>query len=211
MKGFYKVLYAVLAKPLRFIFNVKVEGLEKEPNLEDGTYIVCSNHISAWDPIWLCVSLRKHHPHFMAKAELFKIPLLNLLIKALGAYPVERKGADIAAIRNTINMLQSGTWTGMFPQGTRCNGKNPAETKIRSGVGMIAVKANVGVLPIYIDTKDFKSSLFGCKRIIIGNPISSDTINNLHLEGADYNKISQYIFNNICELGGICKEESNNG
>jgi len=209
MKGFYKILYSVLARPLRLIFNIKIEGAENEPEMDSGAYIVCSNHISAGDPIWLCISLRRHHPHFMAKAELFKIPILNVLIKALGAYPVERKGADVAAIRNTINMLQSGTWVGMFPQGTRCNGKNPIETKVRSGVGMIAVRANVGVLPIYIDTKDFKSSLFGHKRIIIGNPISTETIKNLHDEGADYNKISQYIFNNICSLGGIYQEESN--
>ena len=211
MKGFYKILYALLARPIRFIFNVKVENIENEPQIDDGAYIVCSNHISAWDPIWLCVALRYHHPHFMAKAELFKIPLLNFLIKALGAYPVERNGADVSAIRNTISMLKSGIWTGMFPQGTRCKGKNPLETKVRSGAGMIAVRSNVGVLPIYIATKDFKSTPFGRKHIIIGKPISSDTINMLHENGADYYNISQYIFDNICSLGGFVREENDNG
>ena len=128
MKGFYKVLYTLLAAPIRFIFNIKVENIENEPDIDAGAYIVCSNHISAGDPIWLCVALRRHHPKFMAKAELFKIPLLNILIKALGAYPIERNGADVSAIRNTISLLQSGNWVGMFPQGTRCKGKNPLDT-----------------------------------------------------------------------------------
>jgi len=206
MKGFYKGIYALLAAPIRFIFNIRVENIENEPQTDECAYIVCSNHISAWDPIWLCVALRKHHPHFMAKAELFKIPLLKTLIKALGAYPVERSGADVSAIRNTIGMLQSGTWIGMFPQGTRCNGKNPLETRIRSGIGMISTRAEVGVLPVFIETKNYKSTVFGRKRIIIGQPISSDAIKELHEKGLDYNNISKYIFNDICALGGLYRE-----
>lgn len=206
MKGFYKVIYTLLALPIRIIFNIKVENIENEPDINAGSYIVCSNHISAGDPIWLCVALRRHHPKFMAKAELFKIPLLNILIKAFGAYPVERNGADVSAIRNTISLLKSGTWVGMFPQGTRCKGKNPLDTKVRSGAGMIAIRSGVGVLPIYIDTKKFQSSLFGRKRIVIGKPISADVLKSMHEDGADYNKISQYIFDNICALGGLHKE-----
>lgn len=206
MKGFYKVIYTLLALPIRIIFNIKVENIENEPDINAGSYIVCSNHISAGDPIWLCVALRRHHPKFMAKAELFKIPLLNIIIKAFGAYPVERNGADVSAIRNTISLLKSGTWVGMFPQGTRCKGKNPLDTKVRSGAGMIAIRSGVGVLPIYIDTKKFQSSLFGRKRILIGKPISADVLKSMHEDGADYNKISQYIFDNICALGGLHKE-----
>ena len=207
MKGFYKVLYKLLAKPLRLIFNIRVEGSENEPKADDGAFIVCSNHISAGDPIWLCISLRYHKPNFMAKAELFKIPLLNSLIRFFGAYPVERSGADVSAIRHTISMLKEGTWVGMFPQGTRCKGKNPIETKVRSGVGMIATRAKVGVLPIYIDTKNFQSSLFGRKHIIIGEPISAEKITDMCENGADYNEISNFIFSKICALGGIYNDE----
>ena len=207
MKGFYKVLYTLLAKPFRFIFNIKIEGSQNEPKADEGTFIVCSNHISAGDPIWLCVSLRYHKPHFMAKSELFKIPLLNSLIRFFGAYPVERNGVDVSAIRHTISMLQDGIWVGMFPQGTRCNGKNPSETKVRSGVGMIATRAKVGVLPVYIDTKNFKSSVFGRKRIIIGEPISAEEIAVMYENGADYSQISRSVFNKICALGGVCSDD----
>ena len=200
MKGFYGVVHKLLAPLARFIFNIKSEGLENEPSLEQGAYLICANHISIGDPIWLCAVLRSQQPHFMAKSELFKIPLLRGLIRALGAYPVNRNGADVSSIKNTINLMKSGKCVGMFPQGTRCPKQDPAQTAVKSGAGMIAVRSQVQVLPILIRTKEFKPTWFGRKTIIIGKPIPYENIKKMHEDHVEYSRISKYIFDEICGL-----------
>lgn len=200
MKGFYGFIHKLFAPCVRAIFNIKVLGLENEPTKEQGAYLICANHLSAGDPIWICAALRNQQPHFMAKAELFKIPLLGWLIKLLGAYPVNRNGADVASVKNTINLMKNGKCVGMFPQGTRCPQKEPEQTTVKSGVGMIGVRAQVQILPIFIRTKGFKSTWFGRKTIIIGKPIPYECIKNLHDDRVEYSKISKYIFDEICNL-----------
>lgn len=203
MKGFYGFLHKMIAGPLRLIFNVRTIGLENEPSPNGNALLVCSNHISAGDPIWISIALRKHHPFFMAKAELFKIPLLGWLIRRFGAYPVDRGGADVSSIKNTISILKNGGCIGMFPQGTRRNSDNPAATPVKGGVGMIAARSNCDVLPIFIKTNEYRSSVFGRKTIIIGKPISACVIKDMHTRGMTYHTISQHIFSEICSQANI--------
>lgn len=210
MKGFYGFWHRVLAAPVRFIFNIKIVNGEYEPRPEDGAYLVCANHMSAGDPVWLCAVLRRQQPHFMSKAELFRIPLLGWLIRKLGAYPVERGSADISSLRTTINLLKEGKCVGMFPQGTRRKGENPLNTPVKSGVGMIAVRAGVQILPVFIKTKSFSSSPFRRKTVIFGKPIPYEVIGEMHSERLEYQKISQFIFNEVCALGGLSSDENSN-
>ena len=199
MKGFYKVLHRVFATPLRWLFNVRLEGRENEPDA-DCAFLVCSNHISAWDAVWLYAALKHHKPNFMSKAEIFKIPVLNSIVRFFGAYPVERGGADVASVRYTVELLKRGDCVGMFPQGTRCPGKDPYQTSVKSGVGMIAVRSQAPVLPVYIKTKNHKYSLFGRKTIIMGKIIPNQVIEEMHQSHQTYNNISHYIFDEICSL-----------
>ena len=90
ISGLYRVVKFLLTYPLRFLCHMTVKGAENEPTREEGTYLVIANHRTWADPIYLCCALKHQQPHFMAKKELFKIPLLNLLIRALGAYPVSQ-------------------------------------------------------------------------------------------------------------------------
>lgn len=203
MRGLYGFLHAILAPPFKLIFNLKITGAENEPAVGEGAYLVCSNHMSAWDPIWLAAATRRQQPHFMAKAELFKIPLLRSLVRALGAYPVNRGGVDVSSIKNTIELLKSGKCVGIFPQGTRRRGVNPLHTPVKSGVGMLSVKAGVQVLPVFIATKKFKSSAFARKNIIVGRPIPAGKIAELYSERGEYGGVSRYIFAEICSLGGL--------
>ena len=117
ISGLYKVVKFTLTYPVRFLCHMKVRGAENEPTPDQGTYLVIANHRTWADPIYLCCALKHQQPHFMAKKELFKIPLLNILIRALGAYPVNRGGADVSAIKHTIEMLKGGAAVGMFPPG----------------------------------------------------------------------------------------------
>lgn len=208
MKGFYGFWHRILAGPVRFLCNIRIEGSENEPRPEDGAFLVCANHTTAGDPVWLCASLRRQQPHFMSKAELFKIPLLGGLIRLLGAYPVERGSADVSSLRTTVNLLHDGKCVGMFPQGTRRPGVDPATTPVKSGVGIIAVRGGVQILPVYIKTKKFRAGVFCRKNIIIGKPIPYGTIAAMHDEHLEYSRIAAYIFEQVCSLGNSGEGQS---
>jgi 1-acyl-sn-glycerol-3-phosphate acyltransferase len=136
----------------------------------------------------------------MAKKELFKIPLFNLLIKSLGAYPVDRKVSDVGAVKHTIKILESGGWAAMFPQGTRHPGEDPRNTSLKNGAGMICARTGVDVLPVFIKTKGAKHKMFRRKYVIIGKPIKFEEFGYVHGEPGEYARISKMIFDRVCEL-----------
>lgn len=195
--SFYSKAKFLLAGLIRKLWRVQVIGKENER--PDKTYVICANHMSMIDPIVIGAAIQ-HNPKYMAKAELMRIPLLNLLFKALGAYSVDRKGSDVAAIKKTINMLKDGESIMMFPQGTRHKGVDPKTTKVKFGCSMIAHKAEVGVLPIYIKVKNHKVKLFRRTVIIIGKEITFDELKAIS-GGDDHKKSAEYIFSKITELG----------
>ncbi len=198
-----------LLNPVIFLFRVHAHDSENEPTEEEGPYIIASNHMSNIDPVFLCASTDHQQPHFMAKKELFKVPLLNKLVKALGAYPVDRKGADVGAIRKTIKMLGEGKCIGIFPQGHRYKKVNPRETEIKSGLGMIAVKAQATVLPCYIKLKKRKWAPFRRVDVYVGKPIRFEELNYNPEAQGEYMRISQFVFDKICEMGENVDAQNN--
>ena len=201
ISGLYKAVKFTLTYPIRFLCRMKVTGAENEPTAEKGTYLVIANHRTWADPIYLCCALKHQQPHFMAKKELFRIPLLNLLIRALGAYPVNRGGADVSAIRRTIDMLKQGVCVGMFPQGHRYNGVDPRETPVKTGAAMIAQKANVQVLPVFIKVKNNRHRFLCKKEIIVGKPISIEEMGYDPEAPGEYQRIADLLFGKVCDLG----------
>ncbi|MGI6453847.1 MAG: lysophospholipid acyltransferase family protein [Syntrophomonadaceae bacterium] len=131
-----------LFKVLLIFLGLKIEGLHKLPN--KGPVIVAANHVSNWDPIVVAVAL-KRQIHFMAKAQLFDIPLLGAILTRVNAFPVRRGTADRAAIRRALEILGEGQVLGIFPEGTR---NKTGDIKAQSGVAMIALKAGAPVLPV---------------------------------------------------------------
>lgn len=145
---FYKFVHLVLSPLITLLFLKKAEGTENLP--EEGGYVLCANHLSACDPVFLASRLpRRHRIAIIAKKELFDIKLLKPLIVALGAFPVDRGQADIAAIRTSMQVLKEGKALMIFPQGTRSKDNTP--TPMLPGASMIALRANVPVIPAYID------------------------------------------------------------
>jgi 1-acyl-sn-glycerol-3-phosphate acyltransferase len=141
----------------------------------------------------------------MAKKELFSVPVLGWLVGQLGAYPIDRKGANADVILKTIKMLEDGYCVGMFPQGTRRAGVDPETTPVKGGAGLIASKSKANVLPIHIKTKDYRIKAFRKVTLIIGDPIPyEEYTKGGELEG-DSRAITQYIFDRIIALG---KEEA---
>ena len=201
----YAFLHFLLAWLARLFFCISCKTRKKEPPLSDGALLVCANHISVLDPVLICAVLKKHQPRIMAKKELFDVPFLGWLVGQLGAYPIDRKGANADVILKTIKMLEDGYCVGMFPQGTRRADVDPATTPIKAGAGLIATKSKASVLPIHIKTKNYRIKAFRKVTLIIGDPIPYDEYTKNGELAGDSRAVTQYIFDRICELG---KEES---
>lgn len=195
----YQNYYKFFAGLFKFLYRIKVVGAENIPE-QDG-FLVCSNHFSATDPIKISYAFRGHQIRYMAKKELFKIPGLNLLIKTMGAFPIDRSGADVGAIRHMMRLLESGECTGMFPQGTRHPKEDPRETSVKSGVGMIATHTEATVVPVFLYQKNFKHRIFRKTIVSIGKPIPFEEFE--YEKGAlgEYVRISKMVFDRICEIG----------
>lgn len=192
---FYKVMYALFAGIVKVLFGIKVINQENEP--EVGGYLICSNHVSATDAIVICYAFKKNQAHFMAKKELFKIPLLSGLIRLLGAFPVDRGGSDVGAVKKAISMIKDGMGVAMFPQGHRYPAVDPRNTPVKNGAGLISSRAECDVMPVYVLRKNNTFALFKRTYVIIGEKIDRATLESL----GDNAAITGYIFDKICTLG----------
>jgi len=194
----YDNVTSFLSGTLRLFFRVKVVGAENEGAASEPV-IVCANHMSNWDPVILaCVT--KRSVSFMAKAELFRIPVVGGVLKLLGAFPVNRGTSDIAAIKMTLGVLKNGGDICMFPQGTRYVGVDPAQTEVKSGVGMLLNHSKVSVLPVGVYTKDYRIRLFRRVYIIIGKPRTYDSFCFADNSREEYQRVSDEIFSDVCAL-----------
>lgn len=198
---FYTVAHFLVAWLVRVVCLVFSKNRKNEPKLAEGPYLVCANHISFLDPVYICAVLRRQQPRFMAKAELFKNPVLAWLLKSLGAYPVERGGADAGVLKKSIRMLDEGYCVGMFPQGTRRQGVDPSTTVVRGGAGLIASNAKATVLPVFIKSKGHRVKFLRPVRVIVGEPIKYEEYTANGEKANDYTYISNYIFERVCALG----------
>ena len=202
---FYVILRFLLWLPLKLIFRVRIRGRKNEPTRKEGPYLVCANHQTVLDVIFLCVALRRQQPHFMAKDGLFRVPVLRRLVKWLGAFPVARGRSDVGAIKHTLHLLESERSVGMFPQGTRCAGKELRDCSVKTGVGMIAARSGVPVLPVYIDMKNHKWKFFRRVTVVIGEPITQEELAYNAEATGEYARMATLVYDRICELEGALK------
>ena len=135
--------WSVVAPMLNVYFRGRIVGAEKVPQL--GPFVAVSNHASDFDPPLLSCCMRRPVA-FMAKEELFGVPVLKQAIALYGAYPVNRKAPDRSAIKSSLSYLEAGWATGVFLQGTRTADGRITEPKL--GAALIAAKAGVPLLPV---------------------------------------------------------------
>ena len=195
--SFYSKAKFLLAGLIRKLWRIKVVGGGNE--LQNKNYLICANHMSMLDPVVIGAAI-KHNPRYMAKAEVMRVPVLKSLLKALGAFSLDRGGSDVAAIKKTINMLRDGESVVMFPQGTRHKGVDPKTTSVKFGCSMIAQKAEVGVLPVFIKVKNHRVRIFRKTVVIIGKEITYDELKAVSNGGEDHKSTAEYIFSKITEL-----------
>jgi 1-acyl-sn-glycerol-3-phosphate acyltransferase len=126
-----------------------VLGRELIPKV--GSYIIASNHRSNLDPLLIGLSVQRRIC-YMAKEGLFRNKIMRFLLHRVEAFPVRRGASDIRAIRETLRRLKRGLPVLMFPEGTRK--ASVADMKTQSGLGFLAVKGSVPVVPVYICGSD---------------------------------------------------------
>jgi len=161
---FYRVIKTIAWILARLLYRFEVTGMENIP--KNGAFLLCANHISALDPIMLAVFM-KRQPRFMGKKELFKFPPLGWFLRKLGAFPVDRKTADMQAFRTTMNALKSGDGLIIFSQGTRMKEFENA----KGGVALFALKSGAPIVPVGIrGSYRFLSKI----HIRVGKPILMD-------------------------------------
>ncbi len=135
--------WSVVSPALHLLFGGRVYGAQHVPAL--GPLIVVSNHASYFDPPIVSCCVRRPVA-FMAKEELFRVPVLRTAIRLYGAYPVKRGASDRSAIRAALACLEQGWATGVFLQGTRTDDGRITEPQL--GAALLAAKAQAPLLPV---------------------------------------------------------------
>jgi len=149
---YYLFKWSVVSPALYSYFQGRVYGADQVPN--DGKLVVVSNHASVFDPVFLACAVRRPVA-FMAKEELFQVPILKHGIRLYGAYPVKRGASDRAALKSAINSLDRGWATGVFLQGTRSIDGKISDPKL--GAALISAMTKAAILPV---------SLWGTEKIL---------------------------------------------
>ena len=196
----YQLVSNLFVFPIyKFVFRGQLIGRENIP--QKNSFIMVSNHGSLLDPPLLGHALRRNIS-FMAKAELFKIPLLGFIIKACGAYPVKRGIVDKNTIKTACKKLLNNNCIGIFIDGTRQ--KNGRVNRPKQGAALLAFKNQKLLLPVAIVNSHrlirFKFGIPIFTKIVIkvGEPVQPPPSSSR----ADLNSVTIYLQDQINNLIG---------
>ncbi|MFC3211409.1 MULTISPECIES: lysophospholipid acyltransferase family protein [Planomicrobium] len=154
---------ALVKTALTPLYRFEVTGTEKFP--DQGGILLCSNHIHALDPPVVGMTSPRT-VHFMAKEELFKVPVLGRILPQVNAFPVKRGMSDREALRSALRILKNGDVVGLFPEGTRST--DGVLKKGLSGAGFFALRGDADVMPCAIigPYKPFRKV-----KVVYGEPV----------------------------------------
>ena len=187
----YLRVKAFLTPFVKFFFRVNIVGGENIP--ENGGYVLCSNHIAVRD-VFLIAASCPRQINFVAKKELFKVPIVGSFVKAVGAVKLDRGGMDVAAIKTSVDIVKGGNILAIFPQGHRYPGVNPLDTPIKNGAGLIAYRSGGGMIPVYIETKNNKYAPFRKINVIFGKPIDHSELGFANGGNDEYKSVTENVF-----------------
>jgi len=197
-KSGYQRLHSFLAPILRFFFNVKVRGKENIP--KEGGFVLCANHIAIRDVIVIAAACPRQIS-FIAKKELFNIPILSSIIRALGAIKLDRGGTDVGALKKSVEVVDNGGILAIFPQGHRYPGAYPGDTPRKNGAALISYRSGADVIPVAIKTKKNKYGFLRPVEVIFGKPIDFNSLGLINGGSEEYQAATDIIFDEICKLG----------
>ena len=160
----YRIFWPFVWIFVSLVYPRRTVGRENRPGA--GAYLICGNHSSMVDPFLIANSMGPSRQiHFMAKAELFRIPVIGALLRLIGMFPVDREHGGAAAMKQAMKYLKNGEKVGMFPEGTRISSEEASATK--AGAVRIAARMEVPIVPVYIPRK---KRVLRFNTIVIGEP-----------------------------------------
>ncbi len=191
-KGPLPLLYRMARLAAKVIFRLRDPGRNLIP--ASGPVILAANHTSDWDPPVLGIASSRI-PYYMAKAELFRKPLVRRLLTWVGAFPLNRRDADTGAIRTALEILGRGEVLAMFPEGTRS--RDGLLRSARPGVSMLARRSGAPVVPTYISGT--ARPLRGLT-VAFGPPVTPEEIEDLARRDGD-GAVSRLLTDRIADAG----------
>ncbi len=182
----------------KLFFPYEIKGIENLKSM-DGEYIICSNHLSNMDPVFL-IAIHPHRIYFMGKAELFKNKLSSWFFSNMGVFAVERGRGDGNAITMAQNVLKNKAILGLFLEGTRS--KTGEFLKPKSGASVLAYSTNAPILPVCITGSGVNNKVKMFKRTIIsfGAPIPTSDLNIQKEARSEFKQASSLIMDRIKRL-----------
>ena len=145
-KMFYKICRSICYLVVILFWSLKIKGGNFVNH--KGPLILAANHVSYLDPVIVGISV-KRPIIFIAKKEVFDIPILSFILRKLGVIPVDKKNINPASVKKIITLLKKGHIIGIFPEGTRS--LNGQLLKLNSGMIKIALQTNAPIIPIGIN------------------------------------------------------------
>lgn len=170
----YQIARVALWCCFKLFYGYRVEGRENFPT--EGAALICANHQSHLDPM-LVGTTSPRRMNFLAKKELFQVPLLRQVIRFLDSIPIDREGASSAAgLKETLKRLKRQEMVLMFPEGKRT--LDGALQPIMPGFVMLVKRTQVPLIPVGVSgafrawPRHRRWPLIGPRiRIVIGSPI----------------------------------------
>ncbi|WP_314426512.1 1-acyl-sn-glycerol-3-phosphate acyltransferase [Leuconostoc lactis] len=191
---FYDVLHGIVVG-LIWTINGRIKYMHRDRLPVNDNYILVGPHRSWWDPVWYAVAAYPKHFIFMAKIELFKFPPLAWLIRAAGAFPVDRENVGPSVIKVPVRELKSGDRSLiMFPSGSRHS------AELKSGTILIAKMSGKPIVPAVYQGPAKFSQLFKRNNTTInfGEPIVVDRKDKLDKENiTKYTQMIQDAFDRL--------------
>lgn len=163
-------------RTLLFLAHIPVRVVGLEHLVSGKTYIFAANHRSNFD-IFALFSVLPGKFLWVAKKELFKVPVLGQALSRMGSIPLDRDNlqAAVRSLNQAASKVQAGTSMIIFPEGTRV--PEPELKPFKKGVFIMALKAGQPLVPVSINGTYFiqpRGSLRirpGPMKLIIGPPI----------------------------------------
>jgi len=179
---------------MRVLFRVRILHYHRAKAWQKG--IVASNHISLIDPPVVGFLFRREIS-FLAKSELFAVPVLGWVIRNLNSIPIRRGAIDRQATETVLKRLAAGGTMLIFPEGSRKN------FTAKPGIGKIAIEAQAPVLPVLVRNSDKPlACMLGRRRLtlVVGEPIPLETVAGYPDTKEGYRALSEYILSCINAL-----------
>jgi len=164
-----RIIVGTLRSLIPLFTRIEVSGLKNLP--VNGPTVLASNHLSNFDPLALQKVIRRPL-FFMAKSELHKNPIMDIILRNLGAFPVHRRKRDQWAMDHAKKVLEHDQILAIFPEGTRSKGRGLKAGK--TGAARLAIQQECPIIPVTINGSNRIFKTFPRRtriHVLIGEPI----------------------------------------